>query len=138
MSIAEAADYYLATVCPSNATRNAYNAATAAYDAAEEPDFATLPPVAAAARDAARTAADRFDDEAVLWPSKLVDDIGIIRDSYFSDVSGFSQLADSSSIEAWVAVTWPANDEASASAQRVRSRLNLPVDTDAGCADYLG
>lgn len=138
MTTADAGTFYLATVCPANAAQVAYNDAATAYDAAEVKDFAPLPAAAATARDAARTAAERLDDDTVIWPEKLVDDIEVIRDSYFGSVSAFGQQADATTIEQFIAVSWPSTDEASAASQRLRSRLELPADTNEGCAEYLG
>jgi hypothetical protein len=125
MTDAVAAQVYLADICISNRTVNAFNAALDAGD------YPTLQAAASAARDADSEVAGRFDK--ALWPDDVKADIATMRDALFAEASYDSAVASAGSMNAVSGLQFPDLTASSTASQRIRSRLNLPSDPMAGC-----
>lgn len=127
MSIDEAGQYYLGTVCPVNTASGTMNAALVAQNL--DAIHASTDSVITTAQDAAR----RLDDSSVLWPD-VIDraDIDSIRDYYLEELQAVNQLKSATALDQVNAIVWPA-DDSGGGAQRIRLRLNLSADTSQGC-----
>lgn len=135
MSIEEAGEYYLDTVCPPNALQDPY---TAAYNVvANAPDSDIAPAVAAAAalRDGTRVAAERLIDPMVLWPESVAEDAVIISNAYFARIAEYNAAADAKTFDELMGVVYTAEaPDVAAAAPRIRAKLGLSADTVASCA----
>lgn len=127
MSVEDAANYYLDTVCPANAASETWNTATAsgefpAYKASAQPLV-----------DAYSAAAARFDDPTVLWPAQIEPaDITALSNSYYADISILQGIANANT-EAEANFTFASRDAAAAASQKIRARLGLAADTTSSC-----
>jgi len=129
MSVEDAANYYLDTVCPANVASETWNTATASGE------FAAYKTSAQPLVDAYSAAAARFDDPAVLWPAQIeAADITALSNSYYADISVLQGIANANS-EAEANFTFANRDAAAAASQKVRARLGLPSDTSSSCAN---
>lgn len=128
MSVEDAANYYLDTVCPANAASETWNTATAsgeftAYKAGAQP-----------LADAYSVAAGRFDDPTVSWPAEIDSaDIKALSNSYYADISILQGIANANS-EAEANFNFANRDAAAASSQKIRARLGLDSDTTVSCS----
>lgn len=130
MSVDDAANYYLDTVCPANTASETWNTATASGE------FAAFKAGAQPLADAYSAAAARFDDPTVLWPTQIeAADIAALSNSYYADISVLQGIANANS-EAEANFTFANRDAAAAASQKVRARLGLASDTTTSCAGH--
>lgn len=128
MSVEDAANYYLDTVCPANAASEAWNTATASGE------FAAYKVSAQPLADAYSAAAARFDDPTILWPAQIeLADITALSNSYYADISVLQGIANATT-QAEANFTFANRDAAAAASQKLRARLGLASDTSASCA----
>jgi hypothetical protein len=127
MPTADAAAYYLKTVCPAN---QASLAVTAALNAQ---DIGAIKIKAAAARDAFRLSAQRLEASPDSWPLSVRKDVKTLADADYALVSTFDTFTRATTIDEALAVQAPADNGSGAAAQRIRAHLNLPADTSQGC-----
>lgn len=127
MSIEQAGDYYLGTVCASNKVGDANNKAF------DSQSYKKIKKTARQAITASRDAAKRLDDETVIWPANVAKDILVIQDAYFEEIAYYETLSHVSNLEEANSVPYNVAKKTSKSAQRIRLRLELPSDTNKGC-----
>jgi len=122
---AEAAQAYVAAICPSNKTVDAYNAAL------HGTDLNALHQAAQAALTADSAAAKTLD--TTLWPTDVKSDVDAVRDGLFSEVSIEAQVIHMTDMSQVSTIQWPDTTAASQASVRLRSRLNLSTDAMEGC-----
>lgn len=128
MSVENATEYYLDTVCPANAASETWNTATASGE------FAAYKSSAQPLVDAYSAAAARFDDPTVLWPAQIeVADITALSNSYYADISILQGIANANT-EAEANFAFANRDAAAAASQKIRARLGITADTTSSCA----
>jgi len=125
MSDAAAGQFYLTNICISNRASTALNTAMGASD------YSALQSAAVAARDTASKVAGIFDK--ALWPDDVKEDAATVSAGLFAQASYEDDIAKAGSMEAFYAIQTPDFSAFSTASQRIRSRLNLPADTAAGC-----
>jgi hypothetical protein len=130
MSSHDAAEYYLATVCPANA-------ANAAYYAAQTPSetLRALQSTAGSAAAAYTVAAKRLDDPTLVWPSDVdVADVARVRDTYLSWTNSLNSVRHAATLTDAAEITFDPGTDGAGAAQHIRLRLGLPSDGAASCA----
>ena len=128
MSVEDAANYYLDTVCPANAASEAWNTATASGE------FAAYKASAQPLVDAYSAAAARFDDPTVLWPAQVeAADITALSSSYYADISVLQGIANAAT-ETEANFAFANRDAAAAASQKIRARLGITSDTSSSCS----
>ena len=127
MTLAEAAAAYKAGACRVNTVGQTFNEVWQSGSG----DLAGLQRAAAASRDATSMTASELDRGK--WPVEMQADIALVRDADFAQASIMAQIAAAPTWDSAMANTFPAQDDAAAASQRIRSRLGLPADPMAGC-----
>jgi hypothetical protein len=127
MSVEEAGQYYLDTVCPSNAVSGALSTAYA------EGDLAAFTAAAATARDTYKSSAARFGDESVVWPEAVAADIVTLRDTSIVIAASYESLSAITTLDDANTVTFPDSTEAAEASQRIRDALDLSSDPEVSC-----
>jgi len=127
MTTAEAAAVYKAGACRVNTVGQTFNQVWQSGSG----DVAGLQQAAAASRDATSMTASELDKGK--WPVELQADIALVRDADFAQASILAQIAIAPTWDSAMANAFPAQDDAAAASQRIRSRLGLPADPMAGC-----
>ncbi|OJX77558.1 hypothetical protein [Leifsonia sp. 71-9] len=94
-------------------------------------DLDRLRQAAAVSRDATSATATELDRG--MWPAELQADIALVRDADFAQAAILAQIAAAPTWDAAMANEFPAQDDAGAASQRIRSRLGLPADPYAPC-----
>ena len=128
MSVEEAGQYYLDTVCPTNGVGEALGAA---YQAG---DLAAFTAAAGVARDAYKEAAARFGDADVVWPDSVAGNIAVVRDATIALATSYESLSQVASLEDADAVAFPDSADASAASQVIRTALDLSSDPAVSCS----
>ena len=127
MSVAEAGQYYLDTVCPTNSVGEALGTA---YQAG---DLEAFTAAAAAARDAYKEAGVRFGDADVVWPDSVAGNIVVLRDASIALAASYESLSQVTSLEEANAIAFPDSADASAASQAIRADLELSSDPAVSC-----
>ena len=127
MSVADAGQLYLKSVCPTNA---AVAASNSAYQAR---DLAAIQSTAASLRDLIQSQARIFDDDTILWPAGISVDLKVLRDADLGAASSYDAVSKATSLDIANGIAFGDQTPASAASQRVRLRLNLSADTSKGC-----
>ena len=127
MSQEDAAQRYLAIVCPSNARADALN------EAWYSEDLAHIHEVARAAADAYRASARQLQDDSTNWPAEVsADDLETLANSYLGDLAITNNITSATTL-ADARVLWPNDPAVGEASQRVRLALDLSSDTSIGC-----
>jgi murein L,D-transpeptidase YcbB/YkuD len=133
LNIEAAGIRYVSTLCVPNLKSAAYSDA---FDNEELP-FEELAAAAAEARDASQNAAQVLDDPFVKWPDEVADDIPVVRDMLLVSAGTFADRANGSSRDDVRFMRGDYAPDTDAAVQRIRLRLGLPADTQAGCEQYV-
>lgn len=129
MSVAEAAKYYLAAVCPTNILGK-----KASDTVQAEPfDLQAAKADVAALRDGYRKTIETLSDGKVMWPETVKADVATLVDDTYKNLSGAENVANQTTeanfLAAWNNWETPPN----ATAQKIRVKLALPSDTSSSC-----
>jgi len=128
MSIEQAGQYYLDTVCPSNAVAGALSEAYAADD------LGAFTTAAATARDAYKASATRFASTDVTWPDPVtVADILVLRDASIALATAYEELTKIVALDEANSVSFPDGAKAGEASQRIRTALDLSSDPEVSC-----
>lgn len=127
MTMEEAAAAYLAGACRVNTVGKSFNDIWQSGSG----DLDALRQAAAVSRDATSATATELDKGK--WPPELQSDIALVRDADFAQASILAQIAIAPTWDAAMTNVFPAQDDAAAASQRIRSRLGLPADPYASC-----
>lgn len=127
MSIEEAGEFYLDTVCPTNAVGRDL---AQAYSAQDVEAFTAA---AAVARDAYKESAARFGSEEVVWPAEIEPDIIILRDASIAIAASYETLSQVTSLDEADQVQFPSSDDSAGAAGRIRDVLGLTSDAAESC-----
>ena len=127
MSIEQAGEYYLDTVCPANEVGQALGTAYQAED------LAAFTAAAEVARDAYKESGLRFSDETVVWPDAVAADILILRDASVALATSYQSLSEVKTLEEADAVVFPTSDDSAAASSRIRDALGLSSDPEVSC-----
>lgn len=127
MSIEQAGEYYLDTVCPANEVGQALGAAYQAQD------LAAFTAAAEVARDAYKESGLRFSDETVVWPDAVAADILILRDASIALATSYQSLSEVKTLEEADAVVFPTSADSAEASTRIRDALGLSSDPEVSC-----
>ena len=127
MSVEEAGQYYLDTVCPANAVGEALAAAYTAQD------LDAFRGAAADARDTYKESATRFGAEDVVWPADVEADVIVLRDASIAIAASYETLSTIESLDAAAEVQFPSSDDSAAASARIRDALGLSSDAAVSC-----
>ena len=125
----EAGAYYTATVCATNIQGLKFNSVW------QNPD-ATIEELQAVAREGmgiTRMAVERFEDPEVIWPDAIADDIATIVKQMYAEIGTLNAIANSGSLNETWSQAFPSVEGIAEAGPRIRVRLGLDSDTNAGC-----
>jgi uncharacterized protein YceK len=123
MTNEQAGEYYLDTVCPTNALANAFNEAWNGRDAA----FDDIVSAAGANADGNRVAIARLTDTSVQWPDSVASDIPPIRHGYATETKTLDEIAKAASIASMSGIEFTPDPQSTDAIAHLRDTLNLPT-----------
>ena len=129
MTDEEAGAYYTATVCETNNQVAKFNSVWLNPDSTLE----ELHAVAREGIDITRIAVERFEDTDVIWPDAITDDIATIVKQIYAEIGTMNAIANSSSLNEVWSQAFSSVEGIAEAGPRIRVRLGLDSDTNAGC-----
>lgn len=129
MTVEQAGETYLRTVCPIN------SAVDAMVRDIEEADFDSFIEDAGRVRDLSQNAAKVFSDESIVWPNDLQPIIDRMKNAQLEDAAVFNGISDLDSFDQFLAVDMTKSSSGKIG-QEIRLKLDLSADTKESCAGF--
>lgn len=121
MTNEQAGEYYLDTVCPTNALASAFNEVWTDPDAA----FDAIVAAAAANADGNRVAIARLADKSVLWPESVAGDIPLILEGYVGETETLDEIEKAATLDEMGGMEFEPYPDSTDAIAHVRDTLNL-------------